>query len=202
MSRYTWLLDNGHGGMVSDKYLTHGKRSPSVPPGIYEGEFTRDIVKRLVGMCQRARIDCVDVAPVPDNVSLGARVRLANRIHRDRGPCIYLSIHANACGAGGWSSANGISTFHHRGSKTGKALAARLQGALIDRTGLMNRGTKRANFYVLRKTTMPAVLSENGFMSNPREARLLASDSYRKAIAKAHFDFIKGVEKEQYVSFQ
>lgn len=55
---------------------------------------------------------------------------------------------------------------------------------LIKGTPLKDRGIKRANFYVLRETNMPAVLVECGFMDNRKEAELLMSDDYRKECAK------------------
>jgi len=63
MSRYTWLLDPGHGGIIDGVYQTAGKRSPRFPDGsiLYEGEFNRDVVKRimqlalaLLGMAQNS----------------------------------------------------------------------------------------------------------------------------------------------------
>lgn len=46
-----------------------------------------------------------------------------------------------------------------------------------------NRGDKKAGFYVLRNTLVPAVLVEVGFLSNPKEEKLLQTKSYRKKIA-------------------
>lgn len=63
-------------------------------------------------------------------------------------------------------------------------LARCIQHELIQATGLRDRGVKEnPTLYVLRKTTMPAVLCECGFMTNKREAKLLKSDAYRKKCA-------------------
>ena len=53
MSRYTWLLDPGHGGFIDGVYQTAGKRSPEFPDGsrLYEGEFNRDVVSRIMDLC-------------------------------------------------------------------------------------------------------------------------------------------------------
>ena len=53
MSRYTWLLDPGHGGFIDGVYQTAGKRSPEFPDGsqLYEGEFNRDVVARIMDLC-------------------------------------------------------------------------------------------------------------------------------------------------------
>ena len=52
-SKYLWIFDNGHGGVVDGVYQTPGKRSPVWPDGqqLFEGEFNRAIVDRLVKMC-------------------------------------------------------------------------------------------------------------------------------------------------------
>ena len=55
---------------------------------------------------------------------------------------------------------------------------------------------KEAAFYVLRKTKMPAILSENFFMTNRKECELLLTDEFRQRIANCHFKMIKKVENE------
>jgi N-acetylmuramoyl-L-alanine amidase len=54
---------------------------------------------------------------------------------------------------------------------------------------------KESNFYVLKNTAMPAILSENFFMTNEAECRLLMSDVGRDRIAKIHFEMIQELEK-------
>src|SRR5690606_23114971 len=100
------------------------------------------------------------------DISLSKRTYHANQCGAD----VYVSIHANAFG-NGWSSAEGIETYHHpQSSQVSKKLAAAMQKELISCTGLRNRGVKTANFQVLRETKMPAILLELGFMSNKEEA--------------------------------
>ena len=60
-----------------------------------------------------------------------------------------------------------------------------IQAELITATGRTNRGVKTANYYVLRRTNMPAVLTELAFISNPEEERLLASVTYQEKCALA-----------------
>ena len=61
--------------------------------------------------------------------------------------------------------------------------------------GWRNRGVKSANFYVLKYTKMPSVLTENGFMTNLKEAEVLMSDEGSYKLSLAHFDAIKEVEE-------
>ena len=58
---------------------------------------------------------------------------------------------------------------------------------------------KEANFWVLRKTVMPAILSENFFMTNKKESKLLLSEEGRDRIAKIHFEMIQEVENKKLI---
>jgi len=71
-------------------------------------------------------------------------------------------------------------------------LAECVQKHLSEETGAVNRGVKRAPFVVLVGTKVPAILVEVGFMSNPREERLLRSAAYQTLIASA---LLKGIEE-------
>jgi N-acetylmuramoyl-L-alanine amidase len=66
-------------------------------------------------------------------------------------------------------------------------LAATIQDEMKDRTGLNDRGVRQAGFLVLYKTTMPSVLVETGFLSNPEEEKFLLSDNGQEYIASAIF---------------
>jgi len=214
MSKYTWLLDPGHGGIIDGVYQTAGKRSPGFPDEsiLYEGEFNRDIVSRVMKLTSgwapgRHRthyrlhaVDTINLVDTEEDISLRTRVKKANAIHREKGNCIYVSVHANAFGNGQeFNSAKGICSFHHYKSKDGKRLAEVLQRWLGDLTSFRDRGVlsndRWANFYVLRKTHMPAVLSENGFMTNFDDASALMDPEVRQAIANAHFAMIQEIEE-------
>jgi len=202
MSRYTWLLDPGHGGIIDGVYQTAGKRSPKFPDGsvLYEGEFNRDVVKRIVDLCEDRRIDYVNLVDTEQDLPLRERVAAANVLHQERKNCIYVSVHSNAFGNGrDFNKAKGICTFHHYKSSKGKRLAETLQRWLGDLTEFQDRGIRSndswANFYVLRKTHMPAVLSENGFMTNYDDALALLHPDVRRKIANAHFNMILEIEE-------
>ena len=226
MSRYTWLLDPGHGGFIDGVYQTAGKRSPEFPDGsrLYEGEFNRDVVSRIMDLCSgkwgekgcylfkgqdpikrkkhwaKFAVDAINLVDTEEDVSLRRRVSDANEIHREKGNCIYVSVHANAFGNGrDFNNAKGVCTFHHVNSSKGKVLADSLQRWLADLTPFCDRGVRAnetwANFYVLRKTHMPAVLSENGFMTNFDDATNLMDPDVRQAIANAHYNMILEIEE-------
>jgi len=201
VSKYIWLLDPGHGGIINGVCQTRGKRSPSFPDGsiLYEGVFNRDIASRIKALCDADGIECENIINSEHDVPLATRVSRANARHAADPRCRYLSIHANGWGDGiTFNSAHGVSSFHYMTSKTGKKMAAALLKHIIQETGLKSRGVQAnmswANFYVLRNTRMPAILSENGFMTNLEDATNLMKDDFRQKIAVAHFNFIKEVE--------
>ncbi len=100
--------------------------------------------------------------------SLAARVGQANAWPAD----YFISLHTNASDL---SSASGTETLCFAVSSTGGRLAREIQNNVTAVTGLPDRGVKaRPGLYVLRKTTMPAVLCELGFISNPGDAALLS----------------------------
>lgn len=118
-----------------------------------------------------------------DNVPLEDRTHEANSWGAD----IYLSVHHNA-GANG-TSAGGIVAFTHpQSSKVAVEWRDDLYDALIERTGLKgNRSVPKAtaDFYVLRRTKMPAVLLELGFMDSTTDVPIILTDDFAQKCARA-----------------
>ena len=103
--------------------------------------------------------------------SLAARVQDANAWGAD----YFISLHTNASDI---AAATGSEAFVYSQGSTAAALAADILAALEEETGLYNRGVfSRPSLYVLRRTAMPATLLELGFITNPREARLMNESS-------------------------
>lgn len=186
--RYLWCLDNGHGR------LTAGKRSPKLSDGtqFFEYEFNRIIVKGIIKELKKHGVSYYNVVPeVNVDNFLRGRVLRANNVPSDI-PKIFLSIHSNA-GPGKWTTANGLETWFFHTSRKGKKLATIFQQKLVDNLGWTNRGIKsRPNnqFYVLRNTNMPAVLTESGFYNNRKEVYLLLDEKIQQKIINAHIDAI------------
>lgn len=168
------ILDAGHG------FTTSGKQTPD---GMKEYEFNRAVALYARDILAiYSNVEVFFTHSDQQDVPLLERTEKANRLGVD----CFLSIHANAAGNGGWHEAEGIETFIHT-SKPADALslASEIQGELIALTGRKNRGVKTANFHVLRKTKMTAVLIECGFMTHKEESKLLQSEDYRKQCAVA-----------------
>ena len=178
-----FAIDAGHGNNTS------GKRSPdgSLREFWFNNAVAMEVTKILRNEYGQEVINPYDVSGVIDT-PLNTRVQRANTARADA----FISIHANAAGSGGWSSAEGIETFiYNVGDQPGSMkLAANVQNHLVRDTGRKNRGVKRGNFAVLRDTNMPAILIEAGFMTSLQENNLLKSDSYRKLAARA---IVKGI---------
>jgi N-acetylmuramoyl-L-alanine amidase len=210
-SNYLWILDNGHGGIIEGEYQTAGKRSPVWDDGsqLFEGEFNRAIVNRLVKMCAEEGIECVNLVDTQEDISLSKRTSKANDIHRKRadkdGKSIYVSIHANGFNQ---ESANGWSVYTSEGEtksdKVASILAAKAELEFPNEK--MRKDTrdgdadKESNFWVLRKTVMPAILSENFFMTNYSNCHnYLLSEEGRDRIAKIHFEMIQKIESNKLI---
>jgi len=197
--RYLWCLDNGHGKKA------RGKRSPIFNGNeqFFEYEFNRDVVERIMRRLDALGVKYFDV--VPDYATVGnileERVNRANW-KRSSLPKIYLSIHSNAGPTrtpNDWviDRISGIETWFYHGSRSGRKLATVFQKRLIGATGWKNRHIKSRNknqFYVLKKTKMPAVLTENGFYNNEKQVQALRQDSVRQTIAEAHVRAIMEIE--------
>ena len=186
------LLDNGHGGLENGKYTTPGKRKDWGNHGIiYEGEFNRAVVNGLIEKLTFLKIPYVNIAPEYRDVTLETRIRRANKYSaRDS---FYLSVHSNAGGG------HGCEFFTSPGKTKSDKIATilgeefkkefperRLRADFSD--GDLDKERK---FYVLTKTKMPAVLTENFFMDNLEEFQnILNTKIGREKIIKYHLNAI------------
>ncbi|MEN0051290.1 MAG: N-acetylmuramoyl-L-alanine amidase, partial [Bacteroidota bacterium] len=200
--RYMWCLDNGH---AED---TPGKRSApfdfnGITIQFLEYEFNRDIVRRIIAALKEKDIEFFNVVPEEEeDIRLSERVRRANSLPSQL-PKLYVSVHSNAGPprpGSDWvvPSISGVETWHYHGSKNGTKMAAIFQKEIVRATGWKNRGlksTKIKGLYVLKHTSMPAVLTENGFFNNKEEVQKLMQDDVRQAIADAHIAAILEIEK-------
>ena len=202
-SKYLWIFDNGHGGIIDGVYQTAGKRSPVWPDGkqLFEGEFNRAVVKRLMDLCKSNNIEAVNLVDTQEDVPLHYRTEKANSIAKQSTkPCIYVSIHANGFDQ---ESANGWSVYTSPGETKSDDIATILfnnsmrefKGEYMRKDTTDGDVDKEAKFTVLIDTTMPAILSENFFMTNSDNChKYLLSEDGRDRIAKIHFQMIQQLE--------
>ena len=162
------VIDAGHGG--SDPGAVNRKH--------YEKDVALTIALKLGQLLSKAGADVIYTRTTDRTVELGERCQIANNASAD----YFISIHLNAAEA---KSANGIETYAYGISGKGTELAKAVQKELITKTGARDRGVKSANFYVLKRTRMPAILVETGFISNDAECLALFKDGYQRIIAEA-----------------
>lgn len=190
------ILGTAHGINVG------GKRSPDGK--FREYKYSREIVsavkKELESMGYNVYVDITeDVVPLPQSAELSKRVNYVNQLCKKYGAsnCVYVSIHNNAAGSGKeWLSASGFSVFiSNNASESSKKLAKIFTSNAIRRDLCGNRSIPfnkywTANYYVLRKTLCPAVLTENLFQDNRKDVEFLISDEGRKEIVDLHVNSI------------
>lgn len=193
----TVVLSNGHGGVINGIYQTSGKRSSSWHNGIlYEGMFNRWVVNRLIEKLDRAKIPYYHISPEYKDTSLETRVNRLKRIYEQNSNIWCLDIHAN--GGGG----KGIEAYTTVGETKADPLAEILLSNLErDLKGVQKMRfdwsdgdrDKEKDFYILRKTKVPTVLLECGFMDQKADYNNLWSEDYLKKVVESVFNSIKQI---------
>ncbi len=180
-------------------YIDQG-HNPSAPNtgaegnGLREQDITYDVGIRLANLLrQNSNFEVRLSRPTPQTQlgtsnasSLRARVNDANSWGAD----YFISIHTNASTQ---STANGTEVLVYTQPSTSAELAEDILEELTEITGLASRGVKsRPGLYVLRKTNMPAVLVELGFISNPSDAARMRDNPglFARGIYEGLLDFL------------
>ncbi len=161
------VIDPGHGGddpgALMDKHF-------------FEKEYTLDISKRLYLLLTQLGAQVVMCRQGDQNPSLEERTKLANFNKTD----VFISVHINSFIT---PFINGTETYYYKYKD--EALAQAVHEELIKSLKLNDKGLKRARLYVLRNSTMPSVLIEPLFITNPAEFQLLSQPYFRQKIAGA-----------------
>jgi N-acetylmuramoyl-L-alanine amidase len=175
------VIDVGHGGSDPGKVSTDEIKEKDV--NLQIALYLRDYL-----IAQDYRVYMTrekDEALYDENVSNKKVSDLNNRIQffQEKKAACVVSIHQNSYPD---SSAHGAQTFYYAGSSQGEALAKSIQTALlsIDDT---NTRSEKANdsYYILKHASVPAVIVECGFLSNPEETSRLTDTNYQKRLAYA-----------------
>lgn len=161
----TVVIDPGHGG--HDKGGQWG--------AVYEKHLALDTANRLERYLRERGVKTVMTRRSDYFVTLPGRVKIANRFRN----AIFVSVHYNYT----WKQdVKGLETFYHSGNS--QRLAQCVHYGMLKRVRASNRGVKFARYYVIRNTTIPAVLVECGFVSNASERTRMKSAWYRDALAR------------------
>ncbi len=168
------VIDAGHGG--KDQGASRGSR-------LLEKDVNLSIARRVQRHLTRAGVEVVMTRSGDRALSLEERVERADR----SGAELLVSVHANAHPS---RELHGVETFHARGaSPISQRVAAAVQEALVRRLGarrpVKDLGVKTADFFVLSRSRLPAVLVEVGFLTHPEEGAALGTSAYQEAAARA-----------------
>lgn len=171
----TIVIDAGHGG--HDRGGVPGQR-------ISEKDKTLDVAQRLKRILQASGYRVIMTRDSDVFIPLPTRVAIANA----NGGATFVSIHFNCASRSG---ANGIETYYYRSDSA--ALAQSIHRNVLSGAPTENRGIRRRGFYVLRKTSIPSVLVECGFLTNPTEGSLALTANYRENLAQ---QIARGIQRQ------
>lgn len=162
----TVVIDAGHGGKDSGAHVR----------GLMEKHLALDISKRLRAALTPG-FKVVQLRSDDRFIELDERVRLASRY----GDAVLVSIHLNY----GRRSTSGPETFYWRTDSYSLARRVQLQLSAVIPNESGNAGLVRRRLRLTRNPTIPCVLVECGYLTNAREASLIASAGYRERLAEA-----------------
>lgn len=196
----TVVLDAGHGGHDAGAKGVYG----------YEKDFALKMALVTKTALERRGFKVVMTRSTDEFISRTGRVAIANKTPNS----IFISLHFNSAGP----TATGIETFaltptggsaslergggYNSRTLTGNqqdseniALATAVHARVVSTYKLIDRGIKRAQWTVLTGCNRPGILFEGGFVTNGSECRLIASDTYRKALADTIGDAVVNYRK-------
>ncbi len=119
-----------------------------------------------------------------DREELQARVDVGGKAGAD----VFVSVH---CNANAKRDVGGLSTYYYAKTKYDFILASNIQKNLAASCGLDDKGVRQAEFFVTKRSGMPATLLEIAFISNPKEEKLLKSNWFQNKMATS---IVKGLE--------
>lgn len=176
------VIDAGHGG------ADPGKVGCS---GVVEKEINLAIALKLQKRLEESGIQVVmtrkddnglyrEDAQNKKREDMEARVRMISEAEPD----FVVSIHQNSFPS---ADCTGAQVFYYKDSGESKKLAETLQKTFLQVLQDGNKRQAKANteYYLLRKTACPIVIAECGFLSNPKEEAMLATEEYQEKVAEA-----------------
>ncbi len=177
-------IDPGHGGTDVGAIGRLGGKE------IYEKNITLSIALPLRDMLTSAGAKVVMTRSTDKDVygpwadadpELQARCDVANEAHADA----FISIHIDSFSNG---NVDGTTAYYNAKSSKDLLLAQMMHQATMSGLAIPDRGVKSNDFYVNVNTTMPSVLMEMGFITNPHRLQMLTSTWGPKTIAKSLFN--------------
>lgn len=178
-------LDAGHGGSDPGAIGSDGTKEKNITLPI--AKMLKEILEDKGAKVYMTRTTDVDVfgPNASDAEELQARVNVGEKYNSD----MFVSLHVN-------SSVNknvgGFSTYYYPKTDNDLRLAKNIQNKLAANFGVDDLGVRQANFYVIKRISMPAVLVEMCFISNEKELTLMKGQWFQKKTARL---IAEGIEK-------
>tara|TARA_R110000737_G_scaffold211201_1_gene228807 strand:+ start:740 stop:1342 length:603 start_codon:yes stop_codon:yes gene_type:complete len=190
----TVILDAGHGGIIDGVYQTPGKRSPIWENGsqYFEGVGNRQIVSKLTAKLKDKKINVFNANDSEMDMKLSERVSLINKEIKNNPDTefIGISVHSNAFTS---PMANGWEVFTANQCSVDSLVLSSLSSEKFDAEfpNILNRGVKKSDFYILKNTICPFILTENLFHTNKKECKeILMTKKGQDKIVNYHLEFI------------
>ncbi len=161
------IVDPGHGG-----------KDPGAIGigGIQETDIVLPIAQQVAAFLEQQGVQAVLTRDSDYFIDLAPRVAMAERMDAN----LFVSIHANSINMSR-PDISGLETYYYSSQR----FAQTIHNSILQSLDIRDRGVRRARFFVLRKSSMPSVLVEVGFVTGREDAAKLSSPAYRTQMAQA-----------------
>lgn len=178
---YVVVVDSGHGGRDSGKVSDSGVLEKDVNLQIallLKEELSKQGIQVIM-----TRESDVGLYEETDSNKKSSDMKARLELIESAGCDIVVSIHQNSYSD---PKVKGAQCFYYTDSKEGKRLAEIIQSQLVSEVDPTNHRLAKGNdsYYLLKKSSVPTVIVECGFLSNPQETALLTTSEYQQLLAE------------------
>ncbi|MCM1065073.1 MAG: N-acetylmuramoyl-L-alanine amidase [Eubacterium sp.] len=189
------VVDAGHGGMDPGKVGINGANEKEI--NLQIAEYLRQYLEAndIEVVMTRETDEGLNDADASNKKVQDMKRRI--ELIDETAPAITVSIHQNSYPE---EYVHGAQVFYYTGSKEGQALAQSIQEELVAKLDPENKRQVKENdsYYLLKKTGIPIVIVECGFLSNSAEAEKLCTEAYQKRVAWAiHMGILRYLNTRQ-----
>lgn len=168
-TRAVVVIDIGHGGKDVGAIGIDG---------LYEKNVILPIGLEIARILQQQGVQVILPRSDDQFIDLAPRVAIAKQANAD----VFVSIHANSINLSR-PDVNGLETYYY--SSSGAGLARVIHNSILQSVNIRDRGVRRAGFYVIKRSPMPATLVEVGFVTGREDAPRLADSDHQRQMAQA-----------------
>ncbi|MBI3922175.1 MAG: N-acetylmuramoyl-L-alanine amidase [Armatimonadetes bacterium] len=168
------VVDAGHGGKDPGAEGT---------TGIHEKDLALDIAKKLASLLQSTGAKVVLTRSDDIYLKLAERVEIAQKEKAN----LFISVHINSAPTP--NKLSGTEVYYY--TEQSLPFAQHVHESMIGELGLKDGGIRQRRFYVIRHTTMPAILTETAYINNTKEEKLLNTPEFRQKAASAIYSGIR-----------